>query len=269
MTAENLAHAVDRDMPKNMTGKVALVTGASTGLGESTARSFARRGAAVVTVARREAEGEEIAQSIRDGGGRALFVRGDVSVSGDMANAVAAASSEFGRLDFAVNNAGITGEAALTADATVENWDAVMAINLRGVFLSLKAEIPAMLKAGKGAIVNVSSGVGMYGVPTIPAYVASRHAVVGLTRATALEYAPLGIRVNSICPGSITTPMHYELWGKGRSPDETDAYIAEMHPAGRVASPEEIADTCVWLCSDAASYVSGSPLVNDGGWASR
>ena len=249
--------------------KVALVTGASTGLGEATARAFARRGAAVITVARREAEGEAEAQSIRDSGGRALFVRGDVSVIGDMENAVAVGIESYGRLVYAVNNAGITGEAALTADATLENWDAVMAINLKGVFLSLKAEIPAMLDAGGGAIVNVSSGVGMYGVPTIPAYVASRHAVVGLTRAAALEYAPLGIRVNSICPGSITTPMHYQLWGQGKSPDETDAYIAELHPAGRVASPEEIADTCVWLCSDAASYVTGSPLVNDGGWASR
>ncbi len=254
---------------QNMRGKVALVTGASTGLGEAVARAFARRGAAVVTVARREAEGEAVAHGIRDEGGRALFARGDVSVSGDMENAVAVGIESFGRLDYAVNNAGITGEAALTADATLENWDAVMAINLRGVFLSLKAEIPAMLKTGGGAIVNVSSGVGMYGVPTIPAYVASRHAVVGLTKAAALEYAPLGIRVNSICPGSITTPMHYALWGQGRTAQQTDAYIAELHPAGRVASPEEIADTCGWLCSDAASYVTGSPLVNDGGWASR
>jgi NAD(P)-dependent dehydrogenase (short-subunit alcohol dehydrogenase family) len=254
---------------RDMDGKVALVTGASTGLGESAARSFARRGAAVITVARREAKGEAVARRIRDEGGRALFVRGDVSVSGDMTAAVSAATSEYGRLDYAINNAGVTGEAALTADATVENWDAVMAVNVRGVFLSLKAEIPAMLEAGGGAIVNVSSGVGIYAVPTIPAYVASRHAVVGLTKSAALEYAPLGIRVNSICPGSIATPMHYRLWGEGRPPEETDEYIADMHPAGRIASPEEIANTCVWVCSDAASYVTGPPLVNDGGWAAR
>ncbi len=255
---------------QNMSGKVALVTGTSTGLGEAVARSFALRGAAVVTVARRQAEGESVAQDIRDDGGRALFVRGDVSVSGDMTAAVSAATSEYGRLDYAVNNAGVTGEVASTADATVENWDAVMAVNLRGVFLSLKAEIPAMLESveGGGAIVNVSSGVGVYGVPTIPAYVASRHAVVGLTKAVALEYAPLGIRVNCICPGSIATPMHYRLWDDGRSPEELDRFIGDKHPVGRVSSPEEIADTCVWLCSDAASYITGPPLVNDGGWAS-
>ena len=252
-----------------MSGKVALITGASTGLGESAARSFAQQGAAVITVARREAEGEAVARGIRKDGGRALFVRGDVSVSGDMTAAVATATREFGRLDYAINNAGVTGEAALTAEATLENWDAVMTINLRGVFLSMKAEIPAMLEAGGGAIVNVSSGVGVYAVPTIPAYVASRHAVVGLTKSAALEYAPLGIRLNSICPGSIATPMHYQLWGEGRTAQQTDDYIADMHPAGRVASPEEIADTCVWLCSDAASYVTGPPLVNDGGWAAR
>lgn len=252
-----------------MTGKVALVTGASTGVGESTARSFAGRGAAVVTVARREVEGEAVARSIREDGGEVLFVQGDVSCSGDMNKAVAGALSRFGRLDYAVNNAGITGEAALTADATLSNWDAVMAVNLTGVFNSLKAEIPAMLESGGGAIVNVSSGVGIYGVPTIPAYVASRHAVVGLTKAVALEYGTQGIRVNCICPGSITTPMHYALWDDGRGPEATDRFIADMHPAGRVSSPEEIANTCVWLCSDEASYITGPPLVNDGGWGSR
>ncbi len=254
---------------RDMEGKVALVTGASTGVGESTARSFARRGAAVVTIARRKAEGEAVARSIREDGGRALFVQGDVSVTGDIAAAVSHGMEKFGRLDYAVNNAGITGETAVTADATLENFDAVMATNLRGVFLSMRAEIQAMLEAGGGAIVNVSSGVGVYAVPTMPAYVASRHAVVGLTKAAALEYAPLGIRINCICPGSIATPMHYKLWDDGRGPEETDRYIGDLHPAGRVASPGEIADTCVWLCSEEASYVTGPPLVNDGGWASR
>ena len=252
-----------------MTGRVALVTGASTGVGEALAHAFAARGAAVVTTARREAEGEAVARAVRDGGGRALFVRGDVSVSGDIESVVRAGVEGFGRLDYAVNNAGVTGATGPTADATIENFDAVMATNLRGVFLSMKAEIPAMLEAGGGSIVNVSSGVGVYAVPTMPAYVASRHAVVGLTRAAALEYAPLGIRVNCICPGSIATPMHYALWDDGRGPEETDRLIGDLHPAGRVASPEEIAETCVWLCSDAASYVTGPPLVNDGGWGSR
>ena len=252
-----------------MTGRVALVTGASTGVGETLAHAFAASGAAVVTTARRQAEGEAVARAVRDGGGRALFVRGDVSVSGDIESVVRAGVERFGRLDYAVNNAGVTGATGPTADATIENFDAVMATNLRGVFLSMKAEIPAMLEAGGGSIVNVSSGVGVYAVPTMPAYVASRHAVVGLTRAAALEYAPLGIRVNCICPGSIATPMHYALWDDGRGPEETDRLIGDLHPAGRVASPEEIAETCVWLCSDAASYVAGPPLVNDGGWGSR
>ena len=252
-----------------MQGKVAMVTGASTGVGESLAHAFARRGAAVLTTARREAEGEAVASAVREGGGRALFVRGDVSVPGDMEAVVSAGLSAFGRLDYAVNNAGITGETGSTAEATLENYDAVMAINLTGVFLSLKAEIPAILDAGGGAIVNVSSGVGVYGVPTMPAYVASRHAVVGLSKAAALEYGPMGIRVNCICPGSIATPMHYRLWDDGRGPEETDRAIGDLHPAGRVASPREIADTCVWLCSDAASYVTGPPLVNDGGWGTR
>ena len=252
-----------------MNGKVALVTGASTGVGESVARSFARRGAAVVTIARREAEGEAVARAIRDEGGSALFVQGDVSVSGHVAAAVSAGLKEFGRLDYAVNNAGITGEFAETAQASLENWDAVMAVNVRGVYLSLKAELPAMLESGGGAIVNVSSGLGIVGTRTLPAYVASRHAVVGLTKSVALEYAPLGIRVNSICPGSIATPMHYRLWSDGRGPEETDRVVGEMHPVGRVATPEEVADTCVWLCSDGASYVTGTPLVNDGAWSAR
>ena len=254
---------------RDMEGKAALVTGASTGVGESTARSFARRGAAVVTIARRKAEGEAVARSIRENGGQALFVQGDVSITGDVAAAVSHGMEKFGRLDYAVNNAGITGETAVTADATLENFDAVMATNLRGVFLSMRAEIPAMLEAGGGAIVNVSSGVGVYAVPSMPAYVASRHAVVGLTKAAALECAPLGIRINCICPGSIATPMHYKLWDDGRGPEQTDRYIGDLHPAGRVASPGEIADTCVWLCSEEASYVTGPPLINDGGWASR
>ena len=254
---------------QNMTGKVAMVTGASAGLGEAVAHTFSRRGAAVVTTARRQAEGEAVASAIRDAGGQALFVRGDVSVSGDMDAVVAAALEQFGRLDFAVNNAGITGSTGMTAEATIENFDEVMAINLTGVYLSMKAQIPAMLSSGAGSIVNVSSGVGVYAVPTMPAYVASRHAVVGLTKAVALEYAPHGIRVNCICPGSIATPMHYSLWDDGRGPEETDRWIGDLHPAGRVASPEEIAETCVWLCSDEASYVTGPPLVNDGGWGSR
>ncbi len=252
-----------------MDGRVALVTGASTGVGEALAHEFARRGAAVVTTARRQAEGEAVARAVRDGGGRALFVRGDVSDPGHMEAVVSAGLERFGRLDYAVNNAGITGATGPTAEATIENFDAVMAVNLRGVFLSMRAEIAAMLDGGGGAIVNVSSGVGVYAVPTMPAYVASRHAVVGLTKAAALEYAPLGIRVNCICPGSIATPMHYALWDDGRGPRETDRLIGDLHPAGRVASPGEIAETCAWLCSDGASYVTGPPLVNDGGWGSR
>ncbi|MBM3944873.1 MAG: glucose 1-dehydrogenase [SAR202 cluster bacterium] len=250
-------------------GKVVLITGGSAGVGEAACFSFARRGAKVVLTARRPSEGEAVAKAVRSGGGTAVFVRADVADPAQAEGMVAETIKRFGRLDFAFNNAGIEGEKCRTHECTTENWDTTMAVNLRGVWLSMKYEIPEILKAGGGVIVNMSSGVGVSGGAGLPAYVASRHAVVGLTKSAALEYAARGIRINVVCPGSIRTPMHYRLYGAGKSEKETDEFIGDLHPLGRVAEPEEIAEATAWLCSDKASYVTGHALVLDGAWTAR
>jgi len=243
-------------------GKAALVTGGGSGLGRASAIAFARAGA-TVTVADVDADGgkETAALVFEEAGGDAEFVRADVTDPDDVAAMVDKAVSRWGRLDCAVNNAGTTGPGAPTADYTLEDWNRTVGLNLTGVFLCLRYEIPAMLEHG-GAIVNMASGAGLVGFPGLPAYVASKHGVVGLTRAAALEYAPQGVRVNAICPGSTRTPMLESFMG---GDEKVERMMTRSVPLGRLGRPEEIAEAVVWLCSDAASFVVGHALAVDGG----
>jgi NAD(P)-dependent dehydrogenase (short-subunit alcohol dehydrogenase family) len=249
-----------------MDGKVAIVTGASSGIGRATALAFAREGAKVVVADLSTPGGEETVALVRAAGGEAIFVRTDVSRTADVAAMVRAALDAYGGLDYAFNNAGIAGEQAPTADCTAENWARVIGVNLTGVFLCMKHEIPELLKRGGGAIVNCSSIAGLGGFPGIPAYVASKHGVIGLTKTAALEYATQGIRVNAICPGVIRTPMVDGYTGGNR---EAEAQMVAMEPMGRMGEPEEIASAAVYLCSDAASFVTGHAMVVDGGVVAR
>lgn len=245
--------------------KVALITGGNAGIGRATAIELARRGAAVVISGRREKEGLEVVDEIKASGGDAIFVRADVSKERDVVATIQRTLATFGRLDFAFNNAGI--EQALTPlpEQTEETFDQVMSINVKGVWLSLKHEIPAMLKTGGGAIVNNSSIAGVVGVALAPIYIASKHAVIGLTKAVALEYAKHNIRVNAVAPGTIETRMFYEV---AKDP-ETQQMFASGTPIGRVGQPQEIAGTVAWLCSDSASFVIGQTLAVDGGYTAQ
>lgn len=237
-------------------GKVALVTGAGSGIGRASAATFAREGAKVV-VADINAEGaEETIRLIEAAGGEASFAKTDVSVAADTESLVEHAITTHGRLDYAHNNAGVLGAMSKTADCTEEEWDRIMGINLKGVWLCMRQEIPRMLENGGGAIVNTASVSGIVGVRSFPAYVASKHGVAGLTKAAALDYARAGIRVNAVCPGFIDTP----LVGFTADDDKRGA----MLPIGRLGTPQEVAEAVVWLCSDAASYVTGHTLVVDG-----
>ena len=247
-------------------GKVALIMGASEGIGQSTAEAFAKDGAKVVLTARRQPEGEAVAESIRRSGGDALFVQGDVSKAEQVRQMVASTIDTYSRLDYACNNAGVFSEPALIADTTEEDWDYVMDVNLKGVWLSMKYQIPEMLKVGGGAIVNISSGNGLIAGAKTSIYTASKHGVVGLTKAAALDYAQDNIRVNTLCLGSVHTPMHDRIWTDA---PEALEFVGNLHPVGRIASSEEIASAVLWLCSDASSYMTGFPLAMDGGWLAR
>lgn len=242
-------------------GKVALVTGAGSGIGRASALAFAREGANVIVADIIVEGGQETVRMIKAAGGEAIFTRADVSKAAEVQALVDGAVQTCGRLDYAHNNAGIIGAMARTADCTEENWDRMMAINLKGVWLCMRYEIPQMLKQGGGAIVNTSSVAGFVAFPTLPAYVASKHAVAGLTKAAALEYARAAIRVNAVCPGFIQTPMVEPLIPGG---SEGEAQFGAMLPVGRLGTPEEVAEAVVWLCSDAASYVTGHTMLVDG-----
>ena len=250
----------------SMKGKVALVTGASSGIGRSTALAFADRGARVALAARREDELAALVAEIEAMGGEATYLQTDVSVANDVERMVAHTIDKFGRLDFAVNNAGIEGELQGIADFSEENWDRVLDINLKGTFLCLKYEARAMLEGGHGgAIVNVGSVNSFLGFGGGAAYVASKHAQVGLTTSVSAELAPQGIRVNIVCPGIIDTPMHQRLRGIiGDEPYET-ILQGRVHQK-RKGLPEEIAKVVVFLCSDEASYVTGTTVTPDGGF---
>lgn len=247
-------------------GKVALVTGASSGIGRATALAFAREGAKVVVADVTVEGGEETVAQVKKAGGEAIFVKTDVSKAVEVEALVAKAVATYGRLDCAHNNAGIAGNAKTIVDDTEDNWDRILAINLKGVWLCMKYEIAHMLKQGGGAIVNTASGAGLIGVRRGGAYVASKHGVVGLTKTAALEYAKAGIRVNCVCPGPIDTPMLQGIGGRNQMVIER---MVAAQPGGRLGQPAEIAEAAVWLCSDAASFITGLPMPVDGGYTAQ
>lgn len=253
-----------------MDGKVALVTGAGSGIGRASALAFGRAGARVVVTDIDGPTGEETAQAIIAAGGEALFQKLNVTRSEEVAAAVKRAVDEFGRLDCAHNNAGIEGSkdsSRGTLATSEEEWDRLMAINLKGVWLSMRAEIPAMLAGGGGAIVNTSSISGLVGSTTgFVAYSASKHGILGLTKSSALEFAKQGIRVNAVCPGYIETP----LWDKYTKEDpDMASVLQERQPIGRMGTADEVAQAVVWLCSDAASLVTGVAMPLDGGFTTQ
>ena len=244
-------------------GKVAFVTGAANGIGRATALAFAREGASVVVADVSEQGNQETARMIEEQGGRALAVRCDVTRPEDVKVALDKTIETFRRLNFAFNNAGIEPKKpAPTADYDEEEWNRIIDIDLRGVFLCMKYEIPLILKQGGGAIVNTSSGAGIIGIKGSPAYTAAKHGVIGLTRAAALDYAAQDIRINAVCPGYIDTPMMARFTG---GTAEGRARVIAEEPIGRMGRPEEIANAVLWLCSDAASFTVGHALIVDGG----
>jgi len=253
-------------MAGRLTGKVALVTGGGSGIGRATAQIFAREGAKVVVADVVVEGGEETVRLIKAAGGEAVFVQTDVAQAAAVETMVKKAVETYGRLDCAFNNAGIEGVIQPTVEYAEAHWDRVLAINLKGVWLCMKYEIQQMLKQGSGAIVNTASVAGLIGLPGFSAYVAAKHGVNGLTKTAALEYAKAGIRVNAVCPGVIHTPMLERAMRD--TPGAEEQFIA-MEPVGRMAAPEEVGEAVVWLCSDAASFVTGLPMAVDGGWVAQ
>ncbi len=252
---------------KEFEGKVALVTGGGSGIGRATAVAFAREGAQVVIGNRNVERGEETVSIIRETGGMASFQRTDVMVAAEVEALVKHAVNTCGRLDFAFNNAGIEGDLKPTLiDHTEANFDAVMDINVKGVWLSMKYEIPQMLKTGGGAIVNCSSVAGVIGFPGIGIYSASKHAVIGLTKVAALEFSVQGIRVNAVNPAVIDTEMADRITD-GMNVKKDD--LTTFHPIGRLGRVEEVAEAVLWLCSDKASFVTGHSMMVDGGFTAR
>jgi NAD(P)-dependent dehydrogenase (short-subunit alcohol dehydrogenase family) len=250
-------------MDKQLMGKVAVITGGSSGIGRACALELAAAGAKVAVGARRKNEGEETVRLIEQQGGEACFVQTEVSKADEVKRLMDTAVSRWGRLDCAVNNAGVEGTPFVnTADYEEGVWDQVMDVNLKGVFLSMKYEIPHMLKSG-GSIVNMSSIAGLIGGVGGVGYHASKHGVIGLTRTAAIEYARAGIRVNAVCPAVIQTDMADRFFGGKGIP------LADIHPLGRVGTPQEIADAVLWLCSDKSSFVTGIALPVDGGLTAK
>ena len=246
--------------------RVAIVTGGSSGIGRATAIALAKEGAKIVVAARRSKEGEETVRLVKETGSDGIFVNTDVANEASMKSLVEKTIDSYHRLDYAFNNAGIEQSMAPLTEQTVEEFDQIMNVNVRGVWLCMKYEIPELIKSGGGAIVNMSSGAGVVGLPQFSLYVASKHAVLGLTKSAALEYAKSGIRINAVAPGGVDTDMverltvAYKQWRE---------MLTSMHPIGRLSNPEEIANAVVWLLSDKASFVLGHKLLVDGGLVSR
>jgi NAD(P)-dependent dehydrogenase (short-subunit alcohol dehydrogenase family) len=254
-------------MAGRVSGKVALITGGGSGIGRATAIVFAREGAKVAIADYNRNGGEETVRMIKGAGGEAFFIEANVAIAKQVEAMVAKTIETYGRLDCAFNNAGIEGEmGGNIAECSEENWGRLIAINLTGVFLCMKYEIPQMLKFGGGSIVNTASAAGLIGLPGGTAYVATKHGVAGLTKSAALEYAKSGIRINAVCPGFIRTAMTERVMDRGSISE--DAMIA-AEPIGRIGKPEEIASVVLFLCSDDASFVTGLPLPVDGGYVAQ
>jgi NAD(P)-dependent dehydrogenase (short-subunit alcohol dehydrogenase family) len=247
-------------------GKVAIVTGGTSGIGRAAAVAYAKEGARVVVAGRRAVEGEETVRLIRAKGGEALFVATDVAQEGQVKNLVGRTLEQFGRLDFAFNNAGVEQTPTPFLEQKTETYDQVMDINVKGVWLSMKYEIPAMLKSGGGSIVNTSSALGVIAFPGVEIYVASKHAVIGLTKSAAVEFAKQGIRINAVLPAVIETDMFRRF--AGDKPESQDAMKA-LHPIGRFGASEEIADAVIWLSSSKSSFITGHSLLADGGFTAQ
>ena len=254
-------------MAKNFSGKVAVVTGAASGIGRACALAFAKEGARVAVSDIEVGGGEETVSLIKAADGEALFCKCDVSQPAEVEALFKTLLRAYDRLDYACNNAGIGGVTALTADYPEETWNRVLAINLTGAWLCMKYEIPQMLKQGGGAIVNMASILGTVGFAAASAYVTAKHGLIGLTKTAAIEYATQGIRVNAVCPGFIYTPM-LEQAGMAEG---TELYttIASLHPVKRLGKPEEVAQVVTWLCSEAASFITGDAVLVDGGYVAQ
>jgi NAD(P)-dependent dehydrogenase (short-subunit alcohol dehydrogenase family) len=246
--------------------KVAIITGGSSGIGRATAVALAKEGVKIAIAARRTKEGEETVRLVNETGSEGTFVKTDVANEEDVRSLVEKTIKTYGRLDYAFNNAGIEETMTPLVDQTSDIFYQIMNVNVKGVWLCMKYEIPEMIRNGGGAIVNMSSGAGLVGFPQMPVYIASKHAVLGLTKSAALEYAKSGIRINAIAPGGVETEMLMQTIGDDHQFLET---FKSMHPIGRIGTPEEIANAVVWLLSDKASFVLGHTLLVDGGIVSR
>jgi NAD(P)-dependent dehydrogenase (short-subunit alcohol dehydrogenase family) len=248
-----------------MRDKVALVTGGTSGIGRATALAFARAGAKVVVSGRREKEGQQVVDEIKRAGAEAIFIKADVSNEADVKALVQRTIETYRRLDYAFNNAGVEQAMTPLTEQTEETFEQLMNVNVKGVWLSMKHEIPALLKTGGGAIVNTASVAGLIGFPNMPIYVASKHAVIGLTKSVALEYAKQNVRINAVAPAAIETRMYEEV----AATPEIKEMLTASHPVGRIGQPDEVANAVVYLCSDGASFITGHTLTVDGGYTAQ